>query len=61
MLAPKMLLKGDKEQLKDTALALLDKVGLKDKADAYLINYLEDRNKGLPSLGISYETRCFII
>lgn len=35
MLAPKMLLKGDKEQLKDTALALLDKVGLKDKADAY--------------------------
>ena len=35
MLAPKMLLKGDKEQLKDTALALLDKVGLKYKADAY--------------------------
>lgn len=34
-LAPKLLKKGDIENLKSEALSLLDKVGLKDKADAY--------------------------
>ena len=51
MLAPKMLLKGDKEQLKDTALALLDKVGLKDKADAYPNQLSGGQKQRLPSLG----------
>lgn len=35
MLAPKMLRKEDNENLKETALALLEKVGLKDRAEAY--------------------------
>ena len=35
MLAPLLLHKDSKDQLKEKALYLLEKVGLKDKADSY--------------------------
>lgn len=47
MLAPLLLHKDSKDQLKEKALYLLEKVGLKDKADSYPNQLSGGQNKEL--------------
>ena len=61
ILAPKLLKKDNNDELHKEALSLLDKVGLKEKADVYRINYQVVKTKGSNCKSFSNASRCYFI